>query len=539
MHKVSTQDTYAGLVQIVSEACDEGVNAGGVANVLFALFVFALMYLILHCYIYIRRAAFIIVPDMEIDLVHLPRAREPLSGGGSMGSFSVRFLRQFPLVAGTLEGLYDGDVLVYDGERLVMEVREVDREHVALQVPVAQLCGNLNRASLGTLCYRHKILTAVSQRVVAELRTAVQDHVCGEQCGHYAVMFRRPVLSMVNPFHLAEPSVTNLGRNDSDAEFPPKPHSRHALAEFVKEWCTEISADVLGEAVCAVCGQLTIEQQQKKIAVDNPLLKLLCIEGVVASAVSDDRMAPVLCPAGICDNGAQCSVCGVCMKALRRRTVPNIALANGLWVGEVPECLARLNFVEKLVVARYRHNACIVKVHKGGYKMSANAIVFPQPVAKLNAVLPVPKEDLDEMLAILFTGPTAPLESDFKRTPFINLADALQKATEGYRSLHLAARQPTDEYDKIIQKWQFIACARTMQHTQGLNTTHLEYPVDPAHLRLQPHYPLTPRIHEDKVYKGTHQREEKGSRVIASELSDFDFLRLSFHEFTAWALFQP
>jgi hypothetical protein len=81
-----------------------------------------------------------------------------------------------------------------------------------------------------------------------------------------------------------------------------------------------------------------------------------------------------------------------------------MALANGLWVGNVPKELSDLTFVERLLVARVRSNRCIVHVLKGGWKMRANAIMFPSPVPKLCNILPPPVEELDDVIAFMFTG---------------------------------------------------------------------------------------------------------------------------------------
>jgi hypothetical protein len=48
--------------------------------------------------------------------------------------------------------------------------------------------------------------------------------------------------------------------------------------------------------------------------------------------------------------------------------------------------------------------------------MIANAIVFSQPVAKFFHGFPLPHSELTEYLAVLFTGPVAPTEADYKRT---------------------------------------------------------------------------------------------------------------------------
>lgn len=44
----------------------------------------------------------------------------------------------------------------------------------------------------------------------------------------------------------------------------------------------------------------------------------------------------------------------------------------------------------------------------GMQKMKANVIAFESPVAKVYHELPPPREDLDDILAILFTGPCKP-----------------------------------------------------------------------------------------------------------------------------------
>ncbi|EIW61748.1 uncharacterized protein TRAVEDRAFT_116284, partial [Trametes versicolor FP-101664 SS1] len=51
--------------------------------------------------------------------------------------------------------------------------------------------------------------------------------------------------------------------------------------------------------------------------------------------------------------------------------------------------------------------------------MTANAVVYAQPVGKFYTALPPRPDDLAECLTILFVGPCKPLPADLKRTPFI------------------------------------------------------------------------------------------------------------------------
>ena len=51
--------------------------------------------------------------------------------------------------------------------------------------------------------------------------------------------------------------------------------------------------------------------------------------------------------------------------------------------------------------------------------MIANAVMFEHPMQKIYAVLPPPIEEMDELLAFIFTGPCQPTEDDFHRSPLL------------------------------------------------------------------------------------------------------------------------
>ena len=105
--------------------------------------------------------------------------------------------------------------------------------------------------------------------------------------------------------------------------------------------------------------------------------------------------------------------------------MPKIALARGLWLGEIPEELQQLSFAEKLLIGRIR---CVVRVAKGMHKMIANAVIFEHPIQKLYTVLPRPIEEMDELLAFIFTGPCQPTADDFHRIPLLIHRNKVSKA---------------------------------------------------------------------------------------------------------------
>ena len=51
--------------------------------------------------------------------------------------------------------------------------------------------------------------------------------------------------------------------------------------------------------------------------------------------------------------------------------------------------------------------------------MKANVIAFQSPIPKVYDILLPPCAEMNEVLAIIFTGPCKPTESDLNRTPFL------------------------------------------------------------------------------------------------------------------------
>jgi hypothetical protein len=61
--------------------------------------------------------------------------------------------------------------------------------------------------------------------------------------------------------------------------------------------------------------------------------------------------------------------CPACVESLDKKHMPTLALANGLWIGDIPGELQDLTYAEQLLIAKVRHNRCIVKVSSGMFKM--------------------------------------------------------------------------------------------------------------------------------------------------------------------------
>ena len=199
------------------------------------------------------------------------------------------------------------------------------------------------------------------------------------------------------------------------------------------------------EAGCAVCGRLTcltdlINKHELKISWD-----ILTISGVTRKERHhhndpiEDMEGPVLAPG--CDG-----ICSDYVKSLKKQRMPKLALANGIWIGQVPSVLKDLTFAEKILVSQIHHNRCLMRVSSGRVKMTANVIMFANPQVKVYHALPPSCQELDEVLAFTYTGITAPTDEDYARTPMLVQRNKVSEALEWLKLNH------TDYADLEISK---------------------------------------------------------------------------------------
>jgi hypothetical protein len=188
-------------------------------------------------------------------------------------------------------------------------------------------------------------------------------------------------------------------------KFPPDPPSAKLCQNIISDFCADTSPNVFEEAGCAVC------QMEELSDIEN--INLLKVDGVTrkvryksSDAVKELR-GHILAP--------DCSrVCHICVESLENKKVPTLALANGLWVGKIPNELKDLTYAEQLLIARVRHNRCIVKVSSGMSKMRANAISFSNSMPKIYNILSPLIEEMDEVLAFIYTGPCKSTNANFQ-----------------------------------------------------------------------------------------------------------------------------
>jgi hypothetical protein len=215
---------------------------------------------------------------------------------------------------------------------------------------------------------------------------------------------------------------------DLAAIFPPPPLDEHLSYQIIKSATKRLQPEAFQESGCAVCGQLVQNRSLTRLSGVKKLLHVLEVPGITRQerfkASEKIREFPIAI-----DHSSN-KVCNICRPFLPRGIIPQYALAQGLWLGEVPEELSSLRYIEKMLVSRIRHSWCSIRIASGMRKMKAHAISYKQPLPKVYSILPPPKDDIEEVLAIMFTGPCKPSAADFKRTPFLVRRNHVKKALE-------------------------------------------------------------------------------------------------------------
>jgi len=123
---------------------------------------------------------------------------------------------------------------------------------------------------------------------------------------------------------------------------------------------------------------------------------------------------------------------------------------NGNWLGGVPPQLQNLTWTEKMLISHVCHNCCIVRVTSSGmHKMSANAVFFSTPMPKIYASLPPKCEELEEVMAFIFIGPTMPTDKDFKCTPLLVRRNKVAGALEWLKLNHVDYADVDISYENL------------------------------------------------------------------------------------------
>ncbi|PPQ75527.1 hypothetical protein CVT24_013233 [Panaeolus cyanescens] len=331
-------------------------------------------------------------------------------------------------------------------------------DHVFIQPQLTELVRLLTLTASRSVAIMHgvPVKTKTSKNSLTDM---LASHHC-EKCDTYVTVFMKVISTKklnqarVENHRLAKkaspPTVDTSDAVNYDI-FPPKPFDSAMRDKVIASACKRLLPSAFKEAGCAVCGELhPIAKLSKLKSVKNHLNTLIAV-GVTRKERTSDTCAAKELSGPVIDHSCD-RICDTCRRCIREGKVPRLALANGLWIGQVPVQLKRLRFAERLLVARIRHTCAYVKVASGMRKMKANVIAFENPIPKVYNKLPPPREDMDDVLAILFTGPCKPNEEDFKRTPLLIRRNVVLEALEwlilnhiGYYGIEIS-RENLEQY---------------------------------------------------------------------------------------------
>jgi len=232
--------------------------------------------------------------------------------------------------------------------------------------------------------------------------------------------------------------------------FPPAPPSTNLKEAVIRGWCEDTSPKRFMEGGCAVCGQLVPVSQMSELSTTKYDLNILNRDGMGLTRRERTSLEqPVQEIEGAVLDEKCTNICVACQTSLESGLTPKYALANGLWLGTVPPQLQNLSFAEQLLISRVRRNRCVVQVSSGMHKMKANVIMFENPMPKIYQRLPPPLEDLDEVLAFLYTGPCRPTEEDLERTPLLVRKNRVSDALEWLKLNHADYHDLDVAYDNL------------------------------------------------------------------------------------------
>ena len=250
-------------------------------------------------------------------------------------------------------------------------------------------------------------------------------------------------------------------------QFPPQPLNSDVKNRIIEDFCKELSPKEIVENACAVCGSLTLQKSLLSVSDFSPsFFQPLCKIG--QGITKCERLTPldphkeIPGPVMLSEYSGMCTSC---LNALRHGKYPHLSLANGGWLGQVPTVLQNLSFAEKLMISRMYHNKFIVRVGCGQVKLKGNVILFTKPMHKVYTALPPPKDELQEVLAIVFFGPTQPTVDDYKRIPLLvrhkKVIDALSWLKlnhSGYQDLSISLEnlsQYKEGEPPVVVEWRW------------------------------------------------------------------------------------
>lgn len=117
--------------------------------------------------------------------------------------------------------------------------------------------------------------------------------------------------------------------SDIDSKFPPQPPSRQLMHQIITGFCNEFIPENFIEAGCKVCGQLKVLKDMKRSSECNVSLDILVNQDCTRQVRQSSHDPCIGFSTPVLATGCE-YICISCLHSLSNRTIPNMALSNGL-----------------------------------------------------------------------------------------------------------------------------------------------------------------------------------------------------------------
>ena len=246
---------------------------------------------------------------------------------------------------------------------------------------------------------------------------------------------------------------------DSDSCGWPQRLSSALNEELVRAFRRETSSERLATFVCASCAGSYSTSERHVVDFDDLPSQLFACPPALLQAFPDTGCLPLfvhshmrilLHPSGIHDDGIlrRVALCNECSSFVRRERVPPLALANWNFLGEVPDELAELMFIEEQILALCRAKSAILHLRDDGGASVGNddpegsrqrnaqrgfkghIVTYPQRPEEIAHVLPRGLQDVLTPICIIFVGSRVPTLAWLreKATPLIVRREKVERA---------------------------------------------------------------------------------------------------------------
>ena len=215
------------------------------------------------------------------------------------------------------------------------------------------------------------------------------------------------------------------------ADWPPLPLPDSENLRLYTNFRTRIT-NKMYNVTCGSCGCMSHNlDDMDELQFDDPALKLLSVSrdlvpfdfSTGVNVLDRDNImvdAKALFQHGETDRMAvdRVRVCHECYKDLKdRQRLPSRALANYRWVGQTPDGLLHLNWIEEALVAHAHLVGKVVRLqnrHSSYTAVKGHLVLVPQDTSRLLDLLPMSPESLADTIRVVWVEDTEPSHASLR-----------------------------------------------------------------------------------------------------------------------------